>query len=56
MTACEMHYHTFSRESYLELLTYFATTIATYVAVEEVIQNSSEIISILRHKSAQHAA
>lgn len=55
MAACEMHYHTFPRESYRELLAYFATTIATYVAVEEVIQNSSEIISILRRKSAKHA-
>ncbi|MHC8605111.1 methyltransferase domain-containing protein [Arenicellales bacterium IMCC58067] len=55
MTTCEMHYHTFSRESYLELLTYFATAITTSVIVEEVIQNSSEIISILRRKSPEHA-
>lgn len=55
MAACEMHYHTFSRESYLELLTYFATDMTTSVTVEEVMQNASEIISILRRKSAKHA-
>lgn len=55
MATCEMHYHTFSRESYLELLTYCATAITTSVTVEEVIQNSSEIISILRRNSAKPA-
>ena len=55
MSACEMHYHTFSRTSYIELLVYFATTIATFVTIEEVAENSSEIISILRSNSIKQA-
>jgi len=48
LTRCEIHFHTFSVDSFSELLGYFVSYIAPAFTVGDVVRNRSEVIGILK--------
>lgn len=48
MSDLDIHFHTFSMNSYLAMLTFVTTELDSSLEIEAVVQNKAEIVSVLR--------
>lgn len=48
MATLDIHFHTFTMHSYLEMLMFFSTKLDPSLEIEAVVRNKGEIVSVLR--------